>query len=89
MRKSYSQQSPRARISYPGNNAAIFLIILAVSVAWLALRIVDRGDVPLLGVLLFGLGLVGYFMTRSTRTASRRQFDGDAGPATRPTAPSG
>src|SRR5687767_7625785 len=35
------------RYAYPGNNAVIFLILIAVSVAWLALRLFDRGDVPL------------------------------------------
>jgi hypothetical protein len=75
------------RYAYPGNNAAIFLLVIAISLAWLALRIFDRGDAPLLGVLLLGFGIVGFFMTRSSRTASRRQFDGDAGRPTRPTAP--
>jgi hypothetical protein len=75
------------RYAYPGKNAGIFLVLIAVSVAWLALRIFDRGDVPLLGVRLLGLGIAGYFMTRSSRTASRAQFDGDTGRPTRPAAP--
>jgi hypothetical protein len=65
------------RYAYPGNNAGIFLGVLAMSAAWMALRIFDRGDVPLLGVLLFGLGIIGFFLTRSSRAETKRQFDGD------------
>ena len=75
------------RYAYPGKNAGIFLGVIVMSFAWMALRIFDRGDVPLLGVLLLGFGIAGYFMTRSSRSASRAQFDGDAGRAARPTAP--
>jgi hypothetical protein len=74
------------RYAYPGNNAGIFLGLTAISVAWLALRIFDRGDVPLLGVLLFGLGITGFFLTRSNRAETKRQFDGDQPRATRPAA---
>lgn len=76
------------RYAYPGNNAVIFLVVLVISVAWLALRIFDRGDVPLLGVLMFVLGAVGFFFTRSNRAETKRQFDGDReGPRmTRPAA---
>ena len=74
------------RYAYPGNNAGIFLGVLAMSVAWLALRIFDRGDVPLLGVLLFALGIVGFFLTRSNRAETRRQFDGDRPRVTGPAA---
>lgn len=72
------------RYGYPGSNAVIFLVLIATSLAWVTLRIFAEGDVPLLGVLLLGLGIAGFFMTRSSRTASRAQFDGDAGRATRP-----
>jgi hypothetical protein len=72
------------RYAYPGNNAGLFLVVLAISVAWLALRIFGFGDVPLLGVLMFGLGAVGYFFTRSNRAETRRQFDGDSLRATGP-----
>jgi hypothetical protein len=75
------------RYAYPGNNAGIFLGVLAISVAWLALRIFDRGDVPLLGVLLFALGIVGFFLTRSNRSETKRQFDGDQPRTTRPAGP--
>lgn len=74
------------RYAYPGNNAGIFLGVIAMSVAWMALRIFDRGDVPLLGVLLFALGVAGLFLTRSNRAETRRQFDGDRLRATGPAA---
>jgi hypothetical protein len=77
------------RYGYPGSNAGIFLGVIAMSVVWMALRIFDRGDVPLLGVLLFGFGIVGYFLTRSNRAETRRQFDGDGARPTGPTAPAG
>ncbi len=74
------------RYAYPGSNAGIFLAVVAISVAWLALRIFDRGDVPLLGVLLFALGVAGFFLTRSNRAETKRQFDGDRPRVTRPAA---
>jgi hypothetical protein len=72
--------------AYPGKNAAIFLLVVAISTAWVALRIFDRGDVPLLGVLLFAIGVAGFFLTRSNRAETKRQFDGDR---PRMTAPAG
>jgi hypothetical protein len=74
------------RYAYPGLNAGIFLGVVAMSVIWMALRIFDRGDVPLLGVLLFGFGVVGFFLTRSNRAETKRQFDGDQPRMTRPAA---
>jgi hypothetical protein len=74
------------RYGYPGSNAGIFLGVAAISVAWLTLRIVDRGDVPLLGVLLLALGVAGFFLTRSNRAETKRQFDGDVPRTTRPAA---
>lgn len=68
------------RYAYPGNNLVIFGLLIAVSLAWIALRVFGTGDLPLLSVLLLGLGGFGFVMTRNTRAEARRQFDADAGP---------
>ncbi len=77
------------RYAYPGNNAGIFLGVVAMSVAWMALRIFDRGDVPLLGLLLLALGVTGFFLTRSNRAETKRQFDADRPRITGPAAAGG
>ena len=73
------------RYGYPGSNAGIFLGVAAISVAWLTsgARVVV---VPLLGVLLLALGVAGFFLTRSNRAETKRQFDGDVPRTTRPAA---
>jgi hypothetical protein len=67
------------RYAFPGNNLMAFGITILVALAWVALRVFGYGDVPLLGVFLLGLGVVGFVMTRKSRTESRGQFDADAG----------
>ena len=47
---------------------------------WIALRVTVEGDVPLLGILLLILGIIGYiFMGRGEREA-KAQFDADSPP---------
>jgi hypothetical protein len=75
------------RYVYPGSNAGIFLGVTVIAVAWLALRILDRGDVPLLGMLMLILGAVGFLFTRRSRAETGRQFDGDGSRASGPGQP--
>lgn len=67
-----------ALYAYPGQNVRIFLLVVVMSLAWLALRFFDRGDLPILGLILFAFGAVGYFLTHSNRAETLRQFEGDA-----------
>lgn len=72
--------------AYPGNNLKVFGMIIPVSLAWVLLQIFAEGDVPLLGVGLFILGIVGFVITRNDRAAAQRLFDADAALA-RPSRP--
>lgn len=69
-----------ALFAYPGNNLWVFGLIIPISLAWVLLRIFAEGDVPLLGVGLMVLGVVGFILTRNNRSESQRLFDADAGP---------
>jgi hypothetical protein len=76
----------RALYAFPTNNQKIFLILGIVNIAWIALMLATRGAVPLLGVAMLILAVVGYiFMSKGAREA-KAQFDGDAGyaPGTAP-----
>lgn len=64
---------------FPGKgNAKIFMFLVPLNLAWIALRVVDKGDVPLLGVGLAILGVVGWFLIRKTEKETRAQFDADS-----------
>ncbi len=65
----------RARHAYPRNNLWAFGLAAVVSTIWIALRISTRGDIPVLGLLLLALGVVGFTLTRTNDAASQRQFD--------------
>ena len=63
---------------FPGKgNAKLFMFLVPLNLAWIALRVVDKGDVPLLGVGLAILGAVGWFLIRKTDQETRAQFDAD------------
>ena len=65
--------------SFAGNNQKIFLILGIVNIAWIILILATRGGVPLLGVALLILSVVGYiFMSKGQREA-QTQFDSDVG----------
>lgn len=64
---------------FPGKgNAIIFMILVPLNLAWIAIRVIDKGDVPLLGVGLVILGAVGWYLMRKSEQETRTQFDGDA-----------
>lgn len=64
---------------FAGNNQKIFLILGIVNLAWIALVLATRDAVPLLGVAMLVLSVVGYiFMSKGQREA-KAQFDGDVG----------
>lgn len=68
-----------AAFAFPGNNAIIFAFLVAINLAWVALRVLTDGNVPLLGVALAVLGAIGYFAMRGGARAAKAQFDGDTG----------
>ncbi len=67
----------RATYGFATNNQKLFLLTGVISVVWMTLRIAVDGYVPVLGILLLILGVVGYiFMGKGEREA-KAQFDGD------------
>lgn len=71
---------------FAGNNQKIFLILGIVNLIWIAFIIATRGGVPLLGVALLILSVVGYiFMSKGQREA-QAQFESDAGYRAQPPA---
>lgn len=73
--------------SYPGkSNKMIFASIIPMSLVWIALRLADKGDIPLLAIGLIILGAFGWHATSKSERETREQFDADAGPAAAPLA---
>ena len=69
----------RAVHAFPGSNQKLFLISTILALVWITLRVVSEGDVPLLGVALAILGVVGWYFMGKGKTEARRQFESDAG----------
>lgn len=65
----------------PGNNERVFLILGVVAVLWVIVKIVTAGGVPLLGVGMIVLAIVGYVMMSKTKREAKTQFEADAGHA--------
>jgi hypothetical protein len=79
-----------ALYAFPGNNEPVFVILMIVNLAWIALLATTEARVPFLGVLLLGLGIFGFVATRRSRAETRNQFDADAQGASSPaSAPAG
>lgn len=72
----------RAIYGFPGNNRKIFLILGLINLAWVAFRLfVIQDGVPLLGVALLILAIVGYVLMGKGAREAQAQFDADASAA--------
>jgi hypothetical protein len=70
----------RAIYEFPGsNNQKIFLLITVINVAWVVFMVAFADGIPLLGVALAILGVLGWYYMGKGQTEAKRQFDGDAG----------
>lgn len=68
-----------AAYAYPASaNSKVFLILIAVNIAWIALKVAVDGELPFLGVILMLFGAFGWFMTSKGGKEARAQFDSDA-----------
>lgn len=66
---------------FPGNNnRKIFLIMGLANLAWIALRLGLDGEVPLLGVALLILAVIGFVLMGKGASETRVQFESDRGP---------
>jgi hypothetical protein len=71
----------RSAYAFPTNNQKVFLLSGIIAVAWITLKVAVDGEVPLLGVALTILAVVGWYFMGKGKSEARQQFDGDAGPA--------
>jgi hypothetical protein len=65
--------------SFPGNNQKIFLIAFVVSALWVAVMLVARGGIPLLGAATLVLSGTGWYFMGKGKAEAKAQFDADAG----------
>jgi hypothetical protein len=63
--------------AFPTSNQTLFLIIGIINLFWIAFTLVVRNGVPLLGVALLVLAVVGWYYMNKGKVAAQRQFDGD------------
>jgi hypothetical protein len=70
----------RAVYAFPGSNQKLFLLLGVINFAWIAFKVSVDGEIPLLGVALMILAVVGWYFMGKGQTEARQQFDGDAGP---------
>lgn len=63
---------------FPSNNAKVFLILGIVNLAWIALRLSTDGKIPMLGIALLILALVGYVLMNKGHREAKQQFEGDS-----------
>lgn len=70
-----------ALYDFPGkNNKIIFIGLIVISLALIAIRMLDKGELPLLSVLLIILGAVGWYFTSKAARETRDQFESDTAP---------
>jgi len=81
----------RAVFAFPGGNRRIFLIAAIANLAWIVLRLFVDGGIPVLGLALLILSVVGWFLMGKGQAEAKHQFDADGGysgsgaqPLTRP-----
>ncbi len=72
---------------YPGKtNKIIFIGVIVMSLALMALRLLNDDGLPLLSVFLIILGVVGLYFTSKAARETREHFYSDAPPAAHRTA---
>jgi hypothetical protein len=66
--------------AFPAQNERIFQIVLAVNLFWILFRLFVVGDgVPLLGLGLAIVSVIGWVWSRRTRIEAQRHFADDGG----------
>ena len=61
-----------------GSNQKLFLLIVDINLVWIVFKLAVDGEIPLLGVALAVLGVVGWYFMGKGQTEAKAQFDGDA-----------
>jgi|GEM_PF-1702969 len=69
----------RAVFAYPKNNEVIGMVLLAVSVVWIALSVLLVRDFSLWAAIVFVIAVLVVVVNRTLRISAERQFAGDAG----------
>ena len=69
----------RAVYAFPTNNQKLFVLSGVIASLWIALKVAVDGEIPLLGVALVVLAVVGWYFMGKGQTEARKQFESDAG----------
>ena len=65
--------------AFPDSNRKLFLIVGAINLLWIVFKLAVDAEIPMLGVALLILAVLGwYYMGKGEREA-KAQFEGDAG----------
>lgn len=68
----------RAICAFPTNNQKLFVLSGVIALAWVTLKVAVDGEIPLLGVALIILAVVGWYFMGKGQAEALRQFEGDS-----------
>ncbi|MBT2134729.1 hypothetical protein KK137_10320 [Croceibacterium sp. LX-88] len=68
----------RSIYAFPTNNQKLFLILGLINLAWIVFKVTVDGEIPLLGLALMILAVVGWIFMGKGEKEARQQFDADA-----------
>ncbi|MBO9517729.1 MAG: hypothetical protein J7493_06645 [Porphyrobacter sp.] len=69
----------RSIYAFPTNNQRLFLILGLLNLAWIVFKVTVDGEIPLLGVALLLLAVVGWVLMGKGEKEARQQFEADNG----------
>jgi hypothetical protein len=69
----------RAVYAFPSSNQKLFVLVGIINLAWIAFKVAVDGEVPMLGVGLVILAIVGWILMGKGQAEAKAQFEGDAG----------
>lgn len=81
LRGVHGVRTPDGRSVYvfPSNNQTLFLILGVVNLLWIAFKLAVDTEMPMLGVALLILSVLGWYYMGKGQAEAKRQFEGDAG----------
>jgi len=69
----------RAVYAFPSSNQKLFVLVGIINLAWIAFKVAVDGEVPMLGVGLVILAIVGWILMGKGQAEAKAQFERDAG----------
>ena len=65
--------------AFPNTNQKLFLLVGVINLLWIGLKVAVDAEIPLLGVALLILAVLGWYYMGKGQTEANRQFEGDKG----------